>query len=267
METGHWALIAGSAEGLGEAFTLLLASQKFSLIMVDSNSAALGKLAANVETRFGIKVKPVLLDLADPLAWEQCMKEVRSVDCSLLIYNAAHSEVGLFLDHSPETLERFLDVNNRTPILLIRAFAGYLKECVKPGKILLMSSLAGLMSPQYIAPYAATKSFLVSLARSLDHEFRSIGISVTVCCSGIINTPRFHESKASGKPRMADPAAVASYALKMAGRKPFCIHGWRNRMNNFLLSRFIPSALASFFVNREMERIYPRFKSGKTSGP
>jgi short-subunit dehydrogenase len=266
METGQWALIAGSAEGLGKAFTLLLASQKISLIMVDSDSAALATLAGNVETRFGIKVIPVLLDLADPLAWEQCMKEVRSVECRMLIYNAAYSEVKPFLDHSPENLERFLDVNNRTSILLIRAFAGYLKECGKPGKILLMSSLAGLMSPQYIAPYAATKSFLVSLARSLDHEFRSIGISVTVCCSGIINTSRFHESMASGKPRMAEPMAVARYALKIAGRKPFCIHGWRNRLNYFLLSRLIPSSLASYFVNREMDRIYPRFKSGKTSG-
>jgi len=262
METGQWALIAGSASGLGGAFTELLAMQKINLIMVDMDSEALDPLAEKIEKKYGVSVIRVPLDLADSGAWEKCMKEVRTVDCRMLIYNAAQSIVSPFLYHSPENLERFLDVNNRTSILLIRAFAGYLEACGKPGKILLMSSLAGLMSPKYIAPYAATKSFLISLARSLYYEFRPLGISITVCCAGIIDTPRFLESKAAGKPAMAEPTAVARYALKMAGRKSFCIHGRRNRLNYFLVSRLMPATLASYFVNREMERLYPRFRTG-----
>jgi short-subunit dehydrogenase len=257
MESGQWALIAGSAEGLGEAFTELLARQKINLIMVDCKGDSLSTLAEKTEKLHGIRIIRIPLDLASAGAWEKCMDEARAVDCRILIYNAAYSVVGPFLDHSSESLERFVDVNNRTPVLLIRAFAIYLKSQGKHGKILLMSSLAGLMAPKYLAPYAATKSFLNALALSLYYEFRPFKIGVNVCCSGIINTPEFHESKARGKVRMAEPVAVAEYALKMAGRKAFCIHGWRNRLNYFFISRLLPKALASYFVNREMERMYP----------
>ena len=259
MEDSQWALIAGSAEGLGRAFTELLARQGFNLIMADRDAKQLNKLALEVSLNFGISVRQLVVELGEKNAWEACMNEARAVDCTLLVINAARSEVKPFLDHTPDSLESFVDVNTRTPVLLVHAFANYLKEQGRQGNILLMSSMAGLLAPVYVASYAASKAYLITLGRSLYSEFRQFGIGITVCCSGIINTPKFLESSPHGKVKMEDPAKVAAYAVKHCGKKAVCIHGRVNRLNYFILSRIFPSALSAYFVNRTMRKIYPTF--------
>ncbi|MCX6287233.1 MAG: SDR family NAD(P)-dependent oxidoreductase [Bacteroidetes bacterium] len=257
MKEGQWALIAGSAEGLGEAFTTLLAAQGFNLILADRQEEPLKKIADKIERKNGIKTVRLRIDLADDSAWETCMNAARAVDCRILVYNAAMSEVKPFLDHKAENLDRFIKVNNRTAILLVRAFAGHLRDSGKPGRILLMSSLAGLIAPVFVAPYAASKAFITALARSLFYELRPYNIGISVCCAGIIDTPKFLESKAEGSIRRADPAAVAQYALRMCGKKAVCIPGWMNRLNYFFLSRILHASLSSYFVNRAMRKMYP----------
>jgi len=259
MKEGQWALIAGSAEGLGEAFTTLLAAQGFNLILVDNQEQALKNIAEKAGSSMGVKTVPLNLDLATEDAWQTCMDAARDVDCSLLVYNAAMSEVKPFLDHDRESLERFIHVNNRTALLLVHAFAGHLREKKKPGRILLMSSLAGLMAPVYVAPYAGSKAFLIALARSLFYELRPYNIGLSVCCAGIINTPKFLESQPRMPVRMSDPFQVAEFALKCCGKKAVIIHGWMNRLNYFFISRFLPASLSSYFVNRFMRKIYPTF--------
>lgn len=265
MEEGQWALIAGSAEGLGEAFTTVLAAKGFNLILADIQEKALNSIAEKIERKHGIKTVRLLIDLASEGSWEKCMNEARAVDCRMLVYNAAMSEVKPFLDHSSQNLERFLDVNNRTAILLVHAFASHLRVQEKNGDIILMSSMAGLIAPVYAAPYAATKAFLITLARSLFSELRPYHIGITACCSGIINTPKFLESKPGSRVQMMESRDVAEYALKMKGKKPVCIPGWKNRLNYVILSRLIPSVLAMYFVNRAMKKMYT-FKRNAVDG-
>ncbi len=257
MKEGQWAMIAGSADGLGESFTTLLAAQGFNLVLIDRQPEALKKTAEKVEKKYRVKTLLSCIDLAGEDAWKICMGLIQETGCRMLVYCAAMSEVKPFLEYDSGNLERFIDVNNRTTILLVHAFAGYLRDTKKPGKILLMSSLAGLLSPVYVTPYAASKAFLISLARSLYYEFKPFDIGISVCCSGIINTPKFLESKPGGPVSMADPDKVAGYAIRMCGKKAVCIHGWTNRLNYFILSVMLPASLSSYFVNRTMRSIYP----------
>ena len=273
MRDGPWALIAGSAQGLGESFTLLLARQGFNLVLVDREEEALRKIVREVVTKYDIKVVSMCVDLGERDAWRVCLKamqdagtgmqdagcKMQDAGCKLMVYCAAMSEVKPFLDHSPENLERFIDVNNRTAMLLVHGFASYLRDNKLAGKILLMSSLAGLISPVYISPYAASKASLIALSRCLFYEFLQYNIGITTCCAGIINTPKFLESKAQGRIPMADPEKVAEYALKNCGKKAVCIHGFANRLNYFILSRMLPHSLSSYFVNRAMRKMYPTF--------
>jgi len=259
MNDSKWALIAGSAEGLGKAFTELLGSQGFNLIMADRDEGSLNKLADEVSVKNRIKIRRLVVDLGNKNAWETCMDEVKTVECSLLVMNAANSDVKPFLDHDPVSLEKFVEVNTRTPLLLVHAFASHLRKHGMTGNILLISSMAGLLAPVYVAPYAASKAYLISLGRSLYSEFRHYGIGITVCCSGIINTPKFLESKPQGKPSMANPARVAAFAVKNCGKKAVCIHGRINRLNYFILSKILPASLSTYFVNRTMRKIYPAF--------
>ncbi len=259
MKEYQWALIAGSAEGLGKAFTELLAGQGFNLILVDHNEEALGEIAKKVVRMYGIKTETLCIDLAGEDAWKICMDTIRDVACGMLVYCAAMSEVKPFLDHDALSLKRFIEVNNRTALLLVHAFAQDLREQGKPGNILLMSSMAGLLAPVYVAPYAASKAYLIALGRSLHSEFRPFNIGITVCCSGIINTPKFLESSPQGKVKMEDPAGVAAFAVKNCGKKAVCIHRRINRLNYFILSRILTASLSAYFVNTTMRKIYPTF--------
>jgi short-subunit dehydrogenase len=42
---GPWAVVAGGAEGLGEAYSMALAKRKFNLLLIDNQEAALEQLA------------------------------------------------------------------------------------------------------------------------------------------------------------------------------------------------------------------------------
>jgi short-subunit dehydrogenase len=268
VKEGKWALIAGSAEGLGKAFSLRLAREGYSLVMVDRNTQALDLLADDIRSQEKVRVLTLPLDLGDTDAWKACMDSISGLDCALLVYCAAASEIKPFLDRSRESLEPFISANNRTVLMLVHAFASRLREEEKKGKILLISSVAGLIAPVYAAPYVASKAFLAALSRSLFHEFREFGIGITTCCAGIIDTPKFRESHPQGKIRMLNPDKVAAYALRMCGKKAVCVTGTADRFSHFVLSRLLPSRLSSRLVNRAMRKMYPTFsRAGEyTSG-
>ena len=95
---GPWAIIAGSAEGLGEAWSVALAKQGMNLIMLDNQEEVLMRLSEKLQHDFAIETIPLLLDLKDPHAVEIIMGKVVDVDCRMLIYNAAFSIIKPFSD-------------------------------------------------------------------------------------------------------------------------------------------------------------------------
>lgn len=256
---GTWALVAGAAEGLGEAFSTTLAEGGMNLVMADVNRAALEELAPRLEEKFRIRVVPLVIDLAESNAWQRCMDAVSKLDCRLLVYNAAYSHVTPFLNHTHPALDRFVNVNAATVIHLVHAFASRLKKEKKPGGILLMSSLSGVIAPPLVAPYAATKAFNIKLAESLYHELKPIDIRISACTAGITSTPKFWESQpvfGKFKPEIMEARSVAAFALRNLGRKPVITPGWKNRFSYFLLTRIFPKSLSLRILSGAMQSMY-----------
>jgi short-subunit dehydrogenase len=257
---GSWALVAGAAEGLGEAFSTVLAEGGMNLVMADNSSASLEKLGIELENKHGIRTRRLTLDLSADNAWEQCISAIADLDCRLLVYTAAYSHVIPFIDHAPDALDRFINVNARSVLHLVHAFVSRLTAQQLPGGILLMSSLAGVVSPPLLAPYAATKAFNVKLAESLFHELKPKGILISACISGVITTPRFWESKpvfGTFKPLMMSARFVAEFSLRNLGRKPGIMPGWQNRFSYFVLTRILPYQWALKIVAGTIKRMYP----------
>ena len=166
---GPWAIVAGAAEGLGQAYSNSLAAKKINLVMIDNQLPVMEKLAMNLEREYNIKTIQLHLDLSDKGASDQIIKTIKDIDVGLLVYNAAYSLIKPFVNHSSEELDTFIDVNSRTQIQLIYAFSKKLILEKRSGGILLMSSLAGLIGMQLVSPYAATKAFTWNLAESLHY--------------------------------------------------------------------------------------------------
>jgi short-subunit dehydrogenase len=255
---GKWALVAGAAEGIGAAFAEALAKKGINLAMVDIKPDKLAELSSKLEEKYFITTKQIIKDLSEPDAAAVCMDLIKDIDCRLLVYTPAYSKVKEFLRNSSDELDKYIDLNSRTPIHLVHSFIKSLKDR-KPAGIILMSSLAGMIGPPFSAPYAATKAFNIVMAESLCSEFRQKGIDITVCCAGQTSTPTYWSSNPSSTgnwPGVMYPIDVAGYALKNLGRKTICIPGWKNRLSYFLLTRFFPRETAAGLIGNSMKGIY-----------
>jgi len=256
---GDWALVAGAAEGLGKAFCCALANQGANLILVDKNTEAMIGLAEELEKKFHIQTKRVNIDLAQGEAAGRCLDEAMLYDCRLLIYIAAFSKISRFTDLGQKDLHQFVSVNISTLLYLIHGFSKALISRRKPGGILIVSSLAGLIGPPYVAVYAASKAFSIILTESLSMELRKEGIDITVCCSGTVSTPTYWKGNPSfgkRKPAVMQPDAVARYALKKLGAKTMCIPGFKNRLQYFFLINLVPRRWALRLIHNAMNKMY-----------
>ena len=256
---GDWAILIGAAEGIGEAFAIQLASQGFNLIMLDKNEASLIALSEKLIKEYNIQIKNLHLDLIDPNATKIVIQAIADLKCRLLIYNAAFSLIKKFTDHSTEELDIYLQVNVTSQLKLIHSFSNYLKEKKQNGGILLMSSLAGLLGMQYIAPYAASKAFTWNLAESLFHELKPYNIDVCACIAGATLSQTYINTRPKYgmiKPQLQKPEVVAKNALAKLGEKAFFISGRSNRINYFVLTRLLPRKMAGQIANRAIKKMY-----------
>jgi len=252
---GNWAIVVGSAEGLGEAYSIALAKRNMNLIMVDNQQDALSNLAKKLEKDFDIETIPLHLDLSQSDAVKKMMSEIQQVDCHLLIYNAAYSLIKPFVNHTEEELDNFIEINTKTQLKLVHQFSKLLIDKKQSGGILLMSSLAGLIGMQLVSSYAATKAFAWNLAEALHYELKPQNIDVMACIAGATATPAYLKTKPTYgmiKPLVMEPSAVAESALNKLGKRALFIPGFSNRLNYLILTRLLPRKLAASIANKTM---------------
>lgn len=255
---GQWALIAGSAEGLGEAYSRALARRGMNLVMVDFQEEILLKFSGKLQDEFQISTRCLHLDLALDHAPKVMMEEVSDLDCRLLVYNAAYSRVQPFLKNTEEDLDRYITINTRNLIQMALSFA---KKCREHGSggMLFMSSLAAFWGTQLLGPYGATKAFDYILAEALNQEMKPFSIDVMACIAGATATPAYLSTQPKygwPRPSVMHPDAVAEKALSELGKKVLFIPGFSNRFNYFLLSRVFPRGLSRKLFNSTTAKMY-----------
>jgi len=257
---GSWCLVAGAAEGLGSAFSQALAKRGMNLIMVDQQEDRLKLLARQLETSCRIQAKALHLDLAIGASIEAMMEVIRETSCRLIIYNAAFSRVQKFMENDPAMLDRYIQVNIRTPMHLIHAFCHQYSEEQNLRKgILLMSSLAGSWGTQLLAPYGGTKAFNHILAESLHYELKGEGFDVLACIAGAIATPGYLGSLPHGKMKgrsVMDTDTVVEACLRSLGQRPFVIPGTKNKLIYFLMTRILPRRISVRTMNHAVGELY-----------
>ncbi len=257
---GSWSLVAGAAEGLGSAFSQSLAARGMNMILVDQQKDPLESLALQLETDFGIQVRTLHLDLASEDSVERIMVLIKETSCRMFIYNAAFSRVQTFLKNDSAMLDRYVEVNIRTPMQLIHAFCHLHSEAPDNRKgILLMSSLAGSWGTQLLAPYGGSKAFNHILAESLYYELKDDGFDVLACIAGATSTPGYRASLPRDGVKAGSamhPDKVVKTGLRALGRRPFVITGFQNKLIYFFLTRILPRRTSLRIMNRAVGKLY-----------
>ena len=168
---GPRALIFGASEGIGLAFATELADAGFDLLLVARRIELLECAASDLTERFDVNVKTLSIDLSKTGCWEMTMKALKNEDFGLVIYNAAASPIGPFLDLDLQSLERTVSVNISSPLEIVHGAGNDLRQRYKTrqrrGGIILMSSLSGLRGTPHISAYAASKAWGMVLAEGI----------------------------------------------------------------------------------------------------
>ena len=169
-----------------------------------------------------------------------------------MIYNAAVSVIGSFLEHPIEDYREELEVNCRRPLELAHLFARPMAKRGRGG-ILLMSSLAGTQGSPFIAHYGATKAWNTVMAEGLWGELGEHGVDALTCRAGATRTPKYlrdsGEERSAFVPEM-EPEDVAAEALAALGRKPSMVPGRANRLAAGLMQRLLPRRTAVTLMGR-----------------
>jgi short-subunit dehydrogenase len=257
---GPVALIGGASLGIGAAFARELAGLGLDLVLVARRAAPLEALASELRAAKRVDVRIVPCDLADPGVAETITAACRGLEIGLLVYNAAASAVGRFLDIPIEDHLRAVEVNARGPVLLAHAFGGAMARRGRGG-IVLMSSLSAFQGTPLVASYGATKAFNLVFAEGLWGELREQGIDVLACCAGATLTPGYERvtrpgSVAGFAPQPQPPRDVVLEALDALGRRPFIVTGRANRVASFVMRRMLTRRAAVAAIGRQMRKRY-----------
>ena len=103
--------MAGASEGLGAAFADALAARGLNVVVVARRAEPLHALAAELRARHGVQTRAVALDLSEPQGVAQLLSELSDLSVGLLVWNAALSLIGPFLDQPLDGHLRELEVN------------------------------------------------------------------------------------------------------------------------------------------------------------
>jgi short-subunit dehydrogenase len=259
IKYGPWAVVAGASEGLGAAYADQLAQRGLNLVLVARRENLLQALALQLKQKYDVEVQTMALDLSLPDSAENIVHKTTGLGIGLLVYNAAFSAVGSFLDHPVDDHMKEIDTNIRTPLALTYAFGQRMLASGRGG-IILMASLSAFQGSAYISNYAATKAFNILLAEGLWEEWRKRGTDVLVCIAGAVRTPNYLASTPRQTGGFSDatlePEQVVREALAALGRQPHIIPGRSNRMVSFIMRHLLPRRMAIQLMGRVLKDMY-----------
>ncbi|KAI8526952.1 hypothetical protein RHMOL_Rhmol12G0038800 [Rhododendron molle] len=183
---GSWALITGSANGIGKALALELASKGLGLVLVDRDSLNLEATCQQIREENGgnASVKTIVIDFSK-LRGDEIAKKVEEgiagLDVGTLINNAGltHPNPRFLHEVDLEMAESIVGVNVVGTTWVTKAvLPGMLKR--KKGAIVNIGSGSSVAVSSYplFTIYAATKAFIAMLSRSISMEYKQHGIDI-----------------------------------------------------------------------------------------
>jgi short-subunit dehydrogenase len=214
---GPWAVIAGASEGTGAAYARQLAAIGIHCLLVARRAEPLEKLARELTGEYKVEVRTLRVDLSAPDAAQRMQAAAADVEVGLYVSNAGADSTGMhFLDVPLERSHRLVNMNVRTVIDAVHAFAPSMKARGRGG-IVLMSSGAALGGQPRLAMYSGTKAFELNFGESLWIELRKFGVDVLTVAAPAMDTPVLREALAARNltPQgVYDPKDVVQTALR-----------------------------------------------------
>ena len=171
-------LITGAGTGFGRAVALRLAARQWRVIagvQIPAQIAALEHAAAE----HGVTLQIEKLDVTD--AADRARFAMLDVD--VLLNNAGIGEGGSMVDLPEANLRQQFETNVIGPVQLTQGIAKRM-AARRAGRIVLMSSCAGLTVDPFTGAYSASKHAVEAIAEALGKELQEFGVAVATINPG-----------------------------------------------------------------------------------
>jgi 3-oxoacyl-[acyl-carrier protein] reductase len=187
-EEKRLAVVTGAARGIGRAIVLELLKQGRIVAGLDINTEQLAELEKVVaDAGSSVITKCVDITKTEQLneVIEQLAKEYNGI--GILVNNAGITRDRLMMQMSDEEYDVLMAVNLRAAFMATRAV---LRSMIrnKFGRIISISSVAGIMGQAGSANYAASKAGLIGMTKSVVREVAKKGITANCVAPGFIVT-------------------------------------------------------------------------------
>ena len=177
MSTARTVLVTGGNRGIGRSIAEEFVKLGYRVaVTVRSGSGPEGTLS-------------VVADVTDGASLDAAFAEIEAKlgPVEILVANAGITRDMLLMRMSDEDFEQVLDTNLTGAFRVVRrATKGMMKA--KFGRVILISSVVGLLGSAGQVNYSAAKAGMVGMARSLTRELGSRGITANVVAPGFIDT-------------------------------------------------------------------------------
>lgn len=183
------AVVTGASRGIGRSIALELAGAGHNLALnYLANQAAVSEVQALVEER-GVESISVQADVSTPDGAANLIKSAMNQwgQIDLLVNNAGVVRDGLLMRMDDSDWDTVVDTNLKGAFLVTKA-------CLRPmirkrsGRIVNLSSIAGIRGNAGQSNYSASKGGLIAFTKAVAREVASRGITVNAVAPGLIDT-------------------------------------------------------------------------------
>jgi 3-oxoacyl-[acyl-carrier protein] reductase len=235
------AIITGSASGIGRATAYRFAREGAKVVIADMDMEGAQKVADDINSE-GYPAMAIKVDMTKPAEAERMAKETLEKYSQIdILANVAggsrgrfiRDKVGPFSESTKEEWDRIIDINLTGPRNCIRAVINHMIGR-KYGKIINLSSLAGLVGGNNACDYSAAKAAVIGFTKALAIEVSPLGINVNCVAPGIIGTERVTALPAEDRRkliegsklgRMGTPDEISNVILFLASDESSYITG------------------------------------------
>jgi len=186
--TGHVALVTGASRGIGRAIALRLAACGAAVAAVARSLDGLQSTLQAIRDAGGT-AEGYAANVSESADVQRVVDEIEAKfqRIHVLVNNAGVTRDGLMLRMEDSAWQEVIDTNLKGAFLFSRAVGACMMRA-RYGRIINISSVAGLRGNPGQANYAASKAGVIGFSKTVARELASRGITVNVVAPGFITT-------------------------------------------------------------------------------
>jgi len=187
--TGKVAVVTGSGRGIGRQTVLKLAQMGAKVVVNVKKGIDEAMETVEMVRKLGGEGIVVQVDVSSEEGARhlinEAVKQLGSVD---ILVNNAGLGIAAPIEQVDEKLwDKQLNVNLRSSFFTSKYAAEVMKQRGW-GRIVNVTSVAGLIGMKHLVPYSAAKAGLIGLTRALAAELSEYGITVNAVAAGLVKT-------------------------------------------------------------------------------